>query len=135
MTLTDTGPLVALLNENDNGYESCRLVLPTLRAPLLTTWPCFTEAMYLLGKGIGYPAQRELWSYATDGLLVFHSLTEAEWERMRDLMERYQDAPMDLADASIVAVAESLALHRVFTLDRHFYAYRTQDGQALEVVP
>jgi predicted nucleic acid-binding protein len=42
---------------------------------------------------------------------------------------------MDLADAAIVAAAETLSPRRVFTLDRHFYAYRMSDGQAFEVVP
>lgn len=62
MTLTDTGPLVALINGNDAKHLMCKKALPTLRLPLLTTWPCFTEAMYLLGKALGYAGQQELWS-------------------------------------------------------------------------
>jgi hypothetical protein len=54
---------------------------------------------------------------------------------METLMEQYLDTPMDLADASLVVAAETLGLRRVFTLDRHFYAYRLADGSALEVVP
>jgi predicted nucleic acid-binding protein len=50
-------------------------------------------------------------------------------------MEKYSDAPMDLADASLVAVAESLSLGRVFTLDSHFRIYRLADGSVLELVP
>jgi hypothetical protein len=50
-------------------------------------------------------------------------------------MGRHQDTPMDLADASLVVVAESHALHRVFTTDSDFYVYRLADGSALEVVP
>jgi len=49
-------------------------------------------------------------------------------------MDKYRDALMDLADASVVAAAESLTQRRVFTLDRHFYADRTETGQALKVV-
>lgn len=135
MTLTDTGPLVALVNGNDTKHAACQQVLPRVRVPLLTTGPCFTEAMYLLGKVLGYAGQQELWSYVTDGLLVLYTPSDTEWERMRRLMHTYRDAPMDLADASVVAAAETLSVRRVFTLDRHFYAYRTQDGQALEVVP
>ena len=70
-----------------------------------------------------------------DGLLFLHTLSDAECERMRVLMDTYRDAPMDLADASVVAAAETLNVRRVFTIDSHFYAYRTADGQALEVVP
>lgn len=50
-------------------------------------------------------------------------------------MEKYRDTPMDLADASLVAVAESRSLPRVFTLDRHFRIYRLANGSVLDVVP
>jgi predicted nucleic acid-binding protein len=53
---------------------------------------------------------------------------------MAALMEKYRDTPMDLADASLVVVAESHSARRVFTLDRDFYVYRLADGTALEVI-
>jgi predicted nucleic acid-binding protein len=54
---------------------------------------------------------------------------------MAALMEKYRDTPMDLADASLVVVAESRSLRRVFTIDSHFRIYRLGDGSALEMVP
>ncbi len=51
------------------------------------------------------------------------------------LMDKYRDLPMDLADASLVAAAEALGSRSVFTLDRHFHAYRLINGSALQVVP
>jgi predicted nucleic acid-binding protein len=54
---------------------------------------------------------------------------------MRDLMRRYKDTPMDMADASLVAAAETLLVNRIFTLDKHFYAYRLADNTAFEVFP
>jgi predicted nucleic acid-binding protein len=50
-------------------------------------------------------------------------------------MEQYRNVPMSLADASLIAVGESLNLRRVFTLDGDFRIYRTASGEALEVVP
>ena len=50
-------------------------------------------------------------------------------------MARYRDTPMDLADASLIALAERLALRRVFSLDSDFYVYRLRDGSALDVIP
>lgn len=134
MTLTDAGPLFVLFNRKDPSHERCKSVLPQMPGPLLTTWPCFTEAMYLLGRDLGHRAQDELLAYVADSLLRIHFQAEDDCDRMRVLMSKYQDAPMDLADASLV-VAETLGLRRVFTLDRHFYAYRLADGSALEVVP
>jgi hypothetical protein len=54
---------------------------------------------------------------------------------MAVLMEKYRDTPMDLADASLIAVAESRSLRQVFAIDGDFYVYRLADGSALEVVP
>jgi predicted nucleic acid-binding protein len=90
--------------------------------------------MYLLGRAGGYRFQKVLWQMYMNGDLVIHDVTPGEVSRMRELMETYHDAPMDLADASVVAMVEVLSTQRVFTIDTHFYAYRTKDGKALEVV-
>ena len=136
MTLTDAGALVALLDADDAYHAACVAAAQRLPVgPLLTTLVCFTEAMYLLGTVGGYRYQAVLWSLRTTGRLVLHELTAAEADRMAALMAQYQDTPMDLADASLVVVAESRALCRVFTTDSDFYVYRLADGSALEVVP
>jgi hypothetical protein len=123
--LCDTGFLVALVDRDDPHHARCVAALQTLPAqPLLTTWPCLTEAMYLLWRAGGLAAQDELWEYLADGLVVLHITAATEWERIRTLIQQYHDAPMDLADASLVTAAERCQLRRIFTLDRHFYAYR-----------
>lgn len=50
-------------------------------------------------------------------------------------MQRYNDRPMDLGDASLVAVAESRSIKQVFTLDSDFWSYRLADGSVLETIP
>lgn len=135
MTLGDSGPLVALINTADANYQRCQETLPLLSGPIIVTWPCLTEAMYLLGRTGGYPAQRGLWQLFERQFLVLHLGSEAERLRAQELMARYRDAPMDLADASVVAAAETLEIPRVFTLDRHFYAYRFRDREHFEVLP
>jgi uncharacterized protein len=106
VTLMDTGPLIALVNKNDPNHGRCLAVTKRLPAgPLVTTWPCFTEAMYLVFQADGYPAQAELWRWRTAGRLSLHDLTGNEIGRMAALMEKYKDRPMDLADASLVAAA------------------------------
>jgi len=136
MTLTDTGPLVALVNRNDPHHDRCVAATKRLpAAPLVTTWPCLTEAMYLVFQAGGYPAQAELWRWRRAGRLAIYDLTGDEIDRMAMLMEKYRDRPMDLADASLVAAAEHLHNRRVFTLDSDFYIYRLVDGSALECIP
>ncbi|MDP9315490.1 MAG: PIN domain-containing protein [Chloroflexota bacterium] len=135
MILTDTGPLVALLDRDDSNHQVCLAIAQRLRAqPLLTTWPCFTEAMYLLGAVGGYLYQAELWHLWSDGKLVVHDLTAAELERIITLMAKYHDTPMDLADASLVAVAENRKFADFFSLDSDFYIYRLANGSVLNLI-
>ena len=49
-------------------------------------------------------------------------------------MTQYANVPMDLADASLVAVAESRGVRRLFTIDTDFYIYLLADGSVLEVI-
>ncbi|MBW3622596.1 MAG: PIN domain-containing protein [Armatimonadetes bacterium] len=136
MTLCDAGPLVALIDTSENSHARCVAALRQLPPePLLTTWPCFTEAMYLLAQSGGYTAQEALWRMlATDGLGI-HLLTPEEAGRMRNLMRQYRNVPMDLADASLVVVAETLHQTRIFTLDNDFHIYRIFGRDAFEVIP
>lgn len=134
MILTDAGPLVALVSADDRNHEACVGALRTLREPMLTVWPAFTEAMHLLGA---WPsAQDALWEFVTAGALEFAPLGEADAPRMRALMKKYRGLPMDLADAALVRVAEREGIRRVFTLDRRdFSVYRPFRTGRLEIVP
>lgn len=133
--LTDTGPLIAIIDEGDNEHAVCMALLRTLpKAPLITTWPCFTEAMYLLESVGGYRFQEQLWRWRRDDRLVLLDITTEEADRCDALMQQYSDRPMDLADASLVAVAESRNIGRVFTLDNDFYFYKRANGSVLEIV-
>ncbi|WP_295888987.1 PIN domain-containing protein [uncultured Thiohalocapsa sp.] len=135
MTLIDTGPIIALINRNDPNHQRCIVATRTLpAAPLATTWPCFTEAMHLLRRAGGWPAQAELWRWQRHGRLVLYDLGDLT-RRTEDLMSAYRDTPMDLADASLVALAETIGERRIFTLDRDFYVYRMANGSAFEPVP
>jgi len=135
MILTDAGPLVALIDRGEPDHVRCRKALRTLTGPMLTTWPAFTEAMYLLGDASGWSGQEPLWRLVRRADLQIAESGARTIDRMAALMARYRDLPMDLADASLVALAEERGLSRVFTLDRHFPAYRAARGKAFSVVP
>jgi predicted nucleic acid-binding protein len=59
----------------------------------------------------------------------------AELERMKGLMAKYRDTPMDLADATLITAAESLNETTVFTFDHHFRIYQLNDRTPVNVVP
>ena len=135
MILTDTGPMVALLDDDDSYHFDALDALDRLSGePMLTTMACLTESMYLLFSQRGYAYQAALWDLRATGQLSLHNSMDDEIDRMAVLMEQYNDTPMSLADASLIATAESLALRSVFTFDGDFYIYRLIDGSALEIV-
>ncbi len=74
MILCDASALIALLSRRDNNHQRCVAVLPLLQPPLMTTWPCFVEAMYLLGRDVGWLGQKALWSYVENKNLLFYTL-------------------------------------------------------------
>lgn len=135
ITLVDTGPLVALIDKGQHElHEKCVEKQKDLTAPLLTTWPCISEAMHLLYRLSGWNGQKQLWELLEKGGAEIYPLSEDESKRMHALMEQYRDTPMDLADASLVAIAEATGLKRVFTIDKDFFIYKINGKDPFEVI-
>jgi uncharacterized protein len=101
----------------------------------VTTWPAFTEAMYLLGQAGGITGQRALWSLVHTNRLILADLSIKVIERSAQLMDKYADRPMDLANATLVALAEEQGHRKVFSLDSDFHIYRIRGRQRFDVVP
>jgi predicted nucleic acid-binding protein len=133
--LVDAGPLVALIDRGEADHERCLGILSNLVAPMVTTWPALTEAMYLLGSAAGWNGQAALWKLLERGDLQLVPLDDALLSRSRALMTRYRNVPMDLAGATLVAAAESWGLTRIFTLDRDFRIYRWKGKRRFELLP
>jgi len=135
LTLVDAGPLVALIDQGESDHERCVETLGQLSGPLITTWPAFAEAIYLLGGAGRWPAQEALWKLVERDDLRLVDLDTPMRQSIRDLMAKYENVPMDLADASLVVLAESLNLRRVFSLNSDFHTYRLRTRRTLEVLP
>jgi hypothetical protein len=134
MVLVDAGPLVALIHGEDQFHARCADAFRELDQPLATVWPAYAEAMYLLG--FSWRAQDALWDLVEREAVALLSLDERDRRRMRELMRKYRDLPMDLADAALVAVAERERIARVFTLDRRgFELYRPHRVGRFQITP
>lgn len=131
--LCDAGILIALFDLDDFSHRRCWDLLHDSRCTLLSAWPVLAEVFYLLESS----RQREkLWELVLGGGLRIPDLSFNDMRRMRELMVKYSDLPMDLADASLVALAERLRLKKVFTLDRrHFQVYRPRHVHSFEILP
>ena len=134
MILLDTGPVVALFDKDDQYHALCLETLKKVQEPLLTTWPVITECFYLLDFSL--KVKEDLWLYIERGGLQIFPLEKEHYPLCRDLMRRYKDLPMDLADATLVALAEALGISRVFTLDhRDFSIYRFKQSRRFTLIP
>ena len=129
--LVDAGALIALANNRDRYHGSISKILAEYFGELLTTWPAVTEACHILPSHLG-PA---LLGWLSTSRWRALGLEKAA-PRLRDLMLKYADRPMDLADASMVWAAEHTGLRHILTTDRtDFEIYRTKTGQRFEILP
>jgi len=135
VTLVDAGPLVAMIDAGEPDHERCVEALGSIDLPLLTTWSAFTEAMYLVGRAGGWVGQRALWQLVRNQDVEVATQPPSAHERIAKLMERYADRPMDLADATLVALAEERQVKRILTLDSDFGVYRIHGRAQFELLP
>jgi predicted nucleic acid-binding protein len=134
MILLDTGPIVAFFDASDDYHESCIELLKGINEPLITTWPVLTEAFYLLG--FSWRAQDNLWEFIVRGGVEVLSMDDKQQARCRQLMKKYSDLPMDLADGTLVTLAESKKVKKIFTLDhRDFQIYKPARIKSFTLLP
>jgi len=129
LIIADTGFWVGLLDQGDRAHAQCKRALSECREPLATTWPVLTETTHLLFRARNRDAALRLLELLSplqkQGLVFLYDIPESHWPRLFELMGRYANLPKDLADASLVLLAEHLGHGRILSTDRRdFQAYR-----------
>jgi predicted nucleic acid-binding protein len=132
--LLDTGALVSLLDRSQTHHQACRRFFETWSGPVVSTEAVLTEATYLLASiHGGVPACLD---FFLQGGAVLVPSTPASLTRVRALVVKYADLPMDFADATLVTLAEELGTSLVFTTDREdFSVYRWKARRPFRIVP
>jgi predicted nucleic acid-binding protein len=134
MIAVDTGPLVAIYDSSDDEHEKCLSELAGLREKLVTTTAVLTEASHLLSFEPLLPIR--LLEHVLQGRVAVHGSGVSEIERAVEVMKKYRDLPADFADATIVAMCETLGIRTVFTLDRKdFGAFRPRHVRTFNIIP
>lgn len=130
----DTGPLVALLDRSERNHVACVEVVSQWRGKLITTEAVLTEALYLLNTT--RQAQQNCLAMFTREAILLLPTTPQSLRRVATLMKKYEDVPMDYADATLVVLCEELNSNAVFTLNRRgFAAYRMNSRKTFEIMP
>ena len=127
--IVDAGPLVALFNARDEHHEAAKAVLQSNPAVMVSTWPVLTESCHFLGPA----GKRALLTFVRRGALRLESPSVEDFPRLDELLGRYDR--MDLADATLVLLAEKTGILEVFTIDhRDFETYRTRSGKRFKLL-
>jgi len=123
--IVDTGVLVALGDRNDRYHAACRELLETEPEPLVTNALVIAETAYMLRRGLGGAAELALLAMINDGSLTVDHMSAADWERVSELVERYDDLGLGTTDAWVIALAERRGSTRIATIDEaHFRVVR-----------
>jgi uncharacterized protein len=132
--LVDTGPIVAILSASDQYHDVCTQQLRKITGPLTTCWPVVTEAAWLLRahpRALGI-----LLSSFNRHVFQLAALDETDLPAISAILARCADFQIQLADASLVHLANRERIQTVFTLDRrHFDVLRLARGKRFRVIP
>ncbi len=78
--------------------------------------------------------QKQLGQLLLDKLLVIYEIQENDYDRLLNLMEKYRDRPMNLADSTLVLTAEKTGYRQILTLDSDFLFYRIGNRNTFDVI-
>ena len=133
MIIADAGFFYALIDRRDAWHTRAVAALPTQAQGWITTWPVLTEATHLITRWVDSAAAQALLREVADGAIAVWSGPAEHTARLPDLMHRYTRLPMDLADASLVLLAEHLGHGRILTTDqRDFGADRFKSREPFD---
>lgn len=134
MIIIDTGFWLALFNKKDESHQKAKQLFQQLKKEqFITTWPVVTETCYLLQKRVGVDTPKSLIHKIAIRKLSIFQLEPIHCYRIEELMIKYQDLPMDLADASLVILAEELGEGRILSVDqRDFNTYRWKNTKPFQ---
>jgi predicted nucleic acid-binding protein len=132
--LIDTGPIVAALRSRDQHHAACSEQLRKLSAPLYTCWPVLTEAAWLLRQ---QPSRvRDLLNTCDGNPFEIVTLRSDDLPIINEILAKYADQAIQLADACLVHLAGELDTDRIFTVDQtDFRIFRTPNGKPFRILP
>ena len=129
--LVDAGPLIALTDHADKYHRPVKTYLNKFNGRMLTTWPVLAEVCHFLPEQV----QIDFLRWANGGGISVVEMHETALSSLADWKEKYRDLPMDLADASLIWVAQQTGVLDILTIDRKdFSVYRMPNGKSLNLV-
>lgn len=126
--LIDAGPIIALFRKNDRYHNTALNFIKKYEGKLITTWSVITEVMHELGRP---DVQEKFLLWIERGGIEIAVQGRQEISGLLNLIRKYSDIPMDLADATLMLYAEETGITDIATIDSDFHIYRTPKKEYL----
>ncbi|HRG46049.1 MAG TPA: PIN domain-containing protein [Leptospiraceae bacterium] len=129
-SLIDSGPLYALYDKSDSYHERIVDFMRSYKGFLYTSDFVIAEVSHLLRRSVR--AQIVFWEFISAGGLHVMEFKKEYYSRILELAKKYRDLPMDLADGSLLVLAEEHSIPNIITIDGDYKVYRTKGKKALK---
>src|SRR5262245_55484159 len=136
MLLLDTSGILSAIDAAQKAHARCAAALKKSRPPFLLSPFVLAELDYLLSTRIGVEAELAFLDQVTAGAYQLEAFTAADVARAAEIVDRYREHPIGLADASLVVLSERHAVRDILTLDeRHFRSLRAHQSKPFRILP
>jgi predicted nucleic acid-binding protein len=134
--IVDAGALYAQADAEEPRHDAVARVLVAEREALVTTELAIAEADYLILTRLGVGVELAFLEDLAMGTYIVECLTRDELRTAREIVERYRDLRLGLADASLVVLAHRYGTRRILTFDeRAFRSVAPLQGGSFTVLP
>jgi len=128
-TIIDSGPLIALFNNSDKYHQKVLKFMENFEGELITTWAVITEVTHMLDFNL--KVQIDFLKWIELGGITIYDITQKDLTSIIKMMTKYTNVPMDLADSTLMLVAQQNNIKDIISIDSDFDIYRTIKKQSL----
>ena len=136
MIILDTSGLLAAIDASQRHHRSAAAALRRAGGPFLLSPFVLAELDYLLSTRVSTSAASALLEQVAVGAYRLEPMEAGDVARAREIIGRYRDLDLGLADASLVVLAERHDTSDILTLDeRHFRTVLGPRGRRFRILP
>ncbi|RLA79149.1 MAG: pilus assembly protein [Epsilonproteobacteria bacterium] len=128
-TIIDSGPIIALFDKSDKYHKGVLRFIESFNGELITSWAVITEVSHMLDFNLR--VQIDFLKWIELGGIKLYDIPQNEIINIKIMMEKYLDIPMDLADATLMYIANKEKIKNIISIDSDFDIYRTLKKQSL----
>lgn len=122
-TLVDSGPLIALFDKGDKYHKNVLNFFKDYDGEFITTWAVVTEVTHMLDFNL--KVQLDFLKWLELGAVDIYEIKQNDLSEIIPMMTKYTNVPMDLADSTLMFVAQKENIKDIVSIDSDFDIYRT----------